>query len=135
LGFAVCGPAIRAGLLKTKAIYNVSAAACAVGAAAMGDPAHKNANAEKIKASRRRLGEGLEALGFRVWPSQANFLMVRPPEGNAEAVYQNLKRRGILVRYFNNQPSLLDKLRITVGTEAENTVLLEALRELTGKQS
>ncbi len=134
LGFAVCGPAIRAGLLKTKAIYNVSATACAVGAAAMADQAHKNANAEKIKASRRRLTESLEALGLRVWPSQANFVMVRPPDGQAEGMYQNLKNRGILVRYFK-QPSLQDKLRITVGMDADNAALLGAMAELAGEES
>ena len=55
--------------------------------------------------------------------------MVRPPEGNAKDLYESLKQRGILVRYFN-EISLKDKLRISVGTDEENTVLVNALKEL-----
>ena len=84
------------------------------------------ANAARIRASRSRLSGDLEGLGFRVWPSQANFLMARPPDGDAEQVYCDLKARGILVRYFK-QPRLEDKLRITVGTDEQNAALIEAL--------
>jgi histidinol-phosphate aminotransferase len=62
-----------------------------------------------------------------VWPSQANFVLARPPGGEAEGVYEALKARGILVRYFN-QPRLDDKLRITVGTDEQNAALLAALK-------
>jgi len=68
-------------------------------------------------------------MGFRVWPSQANFLLTRPPAGDAERIYDALKAVGILVRYFK-QPRLDDKLRITVGTEEQNAALLGALKEI-----
>ena len=129
LGFGIAQPAVLEGLLKTKAIYNVSALACAVGAAAMADQKHKNANADKIKASRKKLTDELTQLGFRVWNSQANFILVRPPNGDAKAVYQNLKNQRILVRYFNSQ-KLNDKLRITIGTDAQNATLIEAMGKL-----
>jgi histidinol-phosphate aminotransferase len=48
---------------------------------------------------------------------------------DAARLYQGLKDRGILVRYFN-QPRLDEKLRITVGTDDENAALLEALMEV-----
>ena len=128
LGFAVARPEILQGLLKAKAIYNVGALPCAVGAAAMADQAHKNANAEKVKASRATLAAGLADLGWRVWPSQSNFLLTQPGAGDAQAIYERLKADGILIRYFK-QPRLADKLRITVGTDAENAALLEGLRE------
>jgi len=66
---------------------------------------------------------------FRLWPSQANFIMGRPPRGDAGRLYRGLKEREILVRYWN-RPRLDDKIRITVGTEEENGVLLEALEGL-----
>ncbi|MDY6913033.1 MAG: aminotransferase class I/II-fold pyridoxal phosphate-dependent enzyme, partial [Planctomycetota bacterium] len=65
LGFGVACPSLLSGFLKTKAIYNVSAPAAAVGAAAMRDQDHKNACVEKIKASRVKLTGELEAMGFR----------------------------------------------------------------------
>jgi len=129
LGFGVAQPGIIEGLSKVKDSYNVDVVSCMVGAAAIRDQAHKDANVDKIKASRTALTEGLQAIGFKVWPSQANFLLVRPPAGNAEEIYQSLKQRGILVRYFK-QPRLDDKLRITVGTDSQNAALLEALGEL-----
>lgn len=133
LGFAVARPEVLEGLRKVKDSYNVDGVACAVGSAALADQAHKIACAEAVRASRARLAGRLAELGFRVWPSQANFLLARPPDGNAEGVYQDLKARGILVRYFR-QPRLEDKLRITVGTDAQNGQLIRALGELIRKR-
>ena len=134
LGFGVAAPSLLEGLWKVKDSYNVGALPCAVGAAAMADQAHKVANAEKVKSSRARLAAGLEELGFRVWPSQANFLLARPPAGNAEAIYEDLKACGILVRYFK-QPDLDDKLRITVGTDEQNSELIAALKQVEDRRS
>lgn len=129
LGFGVANPALLAELNKIKDSYNVDALAYAVGAAAIADRDHKTANAEKIKASRAKLAVSFKELGFDVWPSQTNFLLVRPPNGDAERIYQTLKVRGILIRYFN-QPRLEDKLRISVGTEEQNQILVKTLKEI-----
>ena len=129
LGFGVAQPPLLDGLIKVKDSYNVDAVACTVGAAAMNDQAHMLANAARICASRAAATTGLEAMGFRVWPSQANFLLTRPPAGDAERIYEALKAAGILVRYFK-QPRLDDKLRITVGTDEQNAALLGALKEI-----
>ena len=129
LGFAIANPALLAELNKIKDSYNVDALAYAVGAAAIADRDHKTANAEKIKASRAKLAISFRELGFDVWPSQTNFLLVRPPNGDAERIYQTLKVRGILIRYFN-QPRLEDKLRISVGTEEQNQILVKTLKEI-----
>lgn len=127
LGFGIANPALIAELNKIKDSYNVDALAYLVGAAAIADQNHKTANAEKIKGSRSKLALSLKELGFEIWPSQTNFLLVRPPNGDAERIYQRLKVEGILIRYFN-QPRLADKLRITVGTEEQNQILIQALR-------
>jgi len=145
LGFGVANPALLEGLIKVKDSYNVDAVACAIGAVAIADQSHKNTNAQKIKASRTQMASALEQLGFQVWPSQANFLLVgvsgaateelaelspkELPSGNAEYLYEMLKQRGILVRYFK-QPRLADKLRITVGTPEQNETLINVLGEV-----
>ncbi|MBF2027733.1 MAG: histidinol-phosphate transaminase [Oscillatoriales cyanobacterium C42_A2020_001] len=126
LGFGIANPKLLSGLLKVKDSYNVDAIACLVGAAAMRDQAYKNKCVAKVKASRTKLALELKQLGFQVWDSQTNFLLVQPPQSNAEAIYLELKEHGILVRYFN-QPGLDDKLRITVGTDEQNQILIEAL--------
>ncbi len=129
LGFGIANPALLSGLFKVKDSYNIDAIACAVGAAAMGDQAYKNACVEKVKASRSKLMLDLKQLGFEVPQSQTNFLLAQPPKENASEIYLALKERGILVRYFH-QPGLDNKLRITVGTEEQNQILIEALLHL-----
>jgi len=126
LGFGIAQPQLLAGLFKVKDSYNIDAIACHVGTAAMRDQTYKNACAEKVKVSRSSLLIDLKNLGFQVWESQANFLLTQPPRDNAEQIYLALKERGILVRYFN-QSGLSDKLRITVGTDEQNQLLVEAL--------
>lgn len=134
LGFGIANPQLLSGLFKVKDSYNVDAIAALVGAAAMRDQAYKNECAEKIKLSRSKLATHLQELGFQLWHSQANFLLVQPPvrasnpSSTAESIYLALKEKGILVRYFK-QPGLSDKLRITVGTDTQNQALLEALQE------
>ena len=77
---------------------------------------------------RRRVGAlpGLVWRGWRVWPSQANFLLVRPPGGDAARIHRGLEALGVLVRYFD-EPGLAETLRITVGTDEQHAVLLDAL--------
>jgi histidinol-phosphate aminotransferase len=129
LGLAVARPELLDGLIKIKDSYNVDALTCRIGAAAIQDQVWKNANVEKIRSSRARLTKELAGMGFNVWPSQSNFLLARPPRGNAEEIYLALKGQGILVRYWK-RPRLEDKIRITVGTEGENAILMEALAGL-----
>lgn len=128
LGFAIASPALIAGLAKVKDSYNVDAISARVGAAAYRDVDHCRKMADQVCASRQRLAAALAALGFRVWPSEANFLLVRPADGQARAIYEGLKASGILVRYFQT-PGLDDKLRITVGTDAQNDRLVAVLSE------
>ncbi|MEL6221824.1 MAG: histidinol-phosphate transaminase [Cyanobacteria bacterium J06626_14] len=129
LGFGVAQPQLLSGLFKVKDSYNIDAIACAVGTAAMRDQDYKNACAEKVKASRDTLLHNLKQLGFDVTPSETNFLLATPPDGNAESIYLALKERGILVRYFKHS-GLEKMLRITVGTDEQNQTLIEALSQL-----
>lgn len=129
LGFGLAHPQLLSGLLKVKDSYNVDIVAMLVGAAAIRDQAYKNNCAEKIKASRAQLITDLRKLGFVVPDSQTNFVLARPPAGDAEQLSLALKERGILVRYYK-EPRLDDKLRITVGTPEQNQVLLQELTTL-----
>ena len=128
LGFAVASPPLIAGLAKVKDSYNVDAISARVGAVAYGDVDYSRAMVARVCASRQRLAAALADLGFRVWPSEANFLLVRPATGRAREIYEALKTDGILVRYFDTA-GLEDKLRITVGTDTQNDRLVTVLAE------
>ena len=129
LGYAIAPPAVIEGLAKVKDSYNVGAVADRVGAAAIRDTAHVRHVVDRIVGSRQTLAEHFERLGWRVWPSQANFLLVRTPAGDAARLHRQLEAFGVLVRYFD-EPALADTLRITVGTDEQHAMLLDALQQI-----
>lgn len=129
LGFGFADPRIVAGMWKVKDHYNVSRLSLVAGEAALDDLETMHANAARIQATRGRLIRRLRGLGFRVWDSEANFVLARTPGPPAFWLYEQLKQRRILVRYFA-QRRLEDCLRITVGTDAQIDAFLEALEEL-----
>jgi len=129
LGFGIARPELLQGLIKIKDSYNVDAVALRAGAAAMTDQVWMKANVERIRTSRAQLQKALLQMRFNLWPSQANFILARPATCAARDLYLELRERGILVRYWD-RPRLEDTIRITVGTEQENRVLIEALRRL-----
>jgi len=132
-GFGVGHPELIAGLMKVKDSYNVDAISIEAATAAIRDADHARRNCERVRAERERLTAELRGLGMVVWPSQANFVLARIQTPPAREVYESLKQRGILVRYFDC-PGLADKLRITVGTQAQNDALLGALGEILGRE-
>jgi len=83
----------------------------------------------KVIASRERLSAGLTALGFDVVPSAANLLFARHEAYDAAMLVSLLREREIFVRHFN-APRIDQHLRISVGTDAECSILLDALRDI-----
>lgn len=129
LGFGVARPELLAGLVKIKDSYNVDAVALRLGAAALNDQGWMRNHVERIKAARAKVETALEQMSFEIWPSQANFILARPPDGDARRLSLALRDRGILVRHWD-RPRLEDKIRVTVGTDKENRALVEALQGL-----
>ena len=71
----------------------------------------------------------LTKLGFRVFPSQTNFILAQPPRFAAHEWQHKLRERKILVRWFNF-PEVKNYLRITIGTPAEVEALVKAARKI-----
>ncbi len=130
VGVAVARPEIVREFLKTKDSYNVNAFSQAAAVAAMGDYAHMEANVAKVRATRIRLIEGLQELGFTTPESQANFVLAqRNGTPDAKMLFEQMRDQGIYVRYFDAR-RLENALRISVGTDEEIEKLLKALRTL-----
>jgi histidinol-phosphate aminotransferase len=125
-GYAIAAPEIIAAMAKVKDSYNCDAVSVAAATAALEDQAYARGAWQAVRAERARLAEELARRGWKVIPSQANFLLATTPGGDGAAVYQALKAKGILVRYFA-RPGLSDKVRITIGTREQNDALLAAL--------
>ncbi|MFT5875052.1 MAG: histidinol-phosphate aminotransferase [Clostridium sp.] len=87
----------------------------------------------KIINTREKVIPFLKELGFIVLDSKANFLFVRHNTINAKIIFNELRKNGILVRYFN-KPRIDDFLRISIGTNEEMEVLILKLKEIILKQ-
>lgn len=86
-----------------------------------------------IRKERARLTDLLEKQGFKVWPSEANFVVVdAASQGlDATALFEGLKAKGVLVKCLHgSHPRLAHTLRVTVGQPTETDVLIEALDQL-----
>ena len=126
LGFA--HPGIIEGLNKVKDSYNMNRLSIAAGTAALADIGWMEKNAARIRKTRQALAEALPSVGFAPFPSQSNFILARRARGgSARPAYEALKRRKILVRYFDT-PRLAECLRITVGTDRETAALIDAMK-------
>ena len=135
VGYLVADPQIVDALGAVRQIYSVDVLAQAVALAFVERRALLAPVVADIVEERERLAAGLSALpGVRVWPSAANFVLVRVP--NAHRTWERLRdEHSILVRDFSSTPGLDDCLRLTVGTREENDALLDALSVLTREES
>ena len=94
----------------------------------MQDQEYARAGWTDVRAERDRLTGELEQLGWKVLPSQANFILATVPDGDGGAVYRRAQAAGASWCDTSTSPGLSDKIRITIGRPDENDALLAALR-------
>lgn len=129
VGYFVGHPDLIAALHKMRDSYNVNGLGQLAAEATLENLDYYRANFKKIIATREKLSRDLTKLGFRVLPSQTNFILAKPPLFPAKDWLQKLRDRKILVRWFS-APEVSDYLRITIGTAAEATALTQAVRTI-----
>ena len=145
IGFALGNPELIEGLCRIRDSFNsypVDSLAIKIAAIAFRDKAWMNKNVEKIKRTRTRVAEVLKSLRFTVLPSQTNFIFTKPADTkqrqtienypDAPALYQILKEKGILIRYFA-MPRISEYLRITIGTDEEMDAMLSIIKKIYGE--
>ena len=127
VGYFVGHPALIAALDKIRDSYNVNGFGQIAALATLDNLAYYQKIFRTIKKSRTYLTGELERLGFSVCPSQTNFLLVRPPNQTAKSWMELLRKRKILVRWFDS-PGMRNFLRITIGSESEIEALIRAAK-------
>ncbi len=129
LGFLAGSTAWLEQLEKLRLPYNVGVLPQAVACKLLDHHEVLLQQAERIRLDRSSLFRELQATaGVLVYPSEANFLLFRV--ANANAVFDGLKRRGVLIKNLSGgHPMLNDCLRVTVGTADENERFMNALKE------
>ncbi len=132
LGYALGHENLIEALLRVKNSFNsypIDSLTSAIALASIADEDYFQQCRSRVIGSRDNLSEELRQLGFEVFPSRSNFVLVRHPDATGESLHLKLKSAGILVRHFKN--SRIDNcLRITIGTETECNTLVTALQTL-----
>jgi histidinol-phosphate aminotransferase len=126
LGYLVGPPSVVEVLERVGLPYHLDAVKQAAGRLALRFTEEMERRVATIVAERERLQAGLKGLGVTTWPSQANFVLWRPP-ADAGAVWRGLLDHSVLVRDCSSWPRLGGCLRVTVGTAEENSRFLAAL--------
>jgi histidinol-phosphate aminotransferase len=128
LGYGVMPARLADYLLRVKLPFSVNVLAEAAGIAALDDHAFRGETIRTVVQGREMLTHALGEMGFLVYPSQANFILVKPPMAASE-LFEKLLRRGIIIRPLPSY-GLADHLRITIGNPEENQALLRAIQEI-----
>lgn len=122
VGYGIADVELAGYLQRARHPFNVNRLAEIAALAALDDADHLQTTVQGNAEGRDFLSRGLQELGFEVWPSDANFVLVRV----GEEVYGPLLKEGVIVRPMHGF-GLPDCIRVSVGTAAENSRLLKAL--------
>ena len=129
LGCGMMHPELAAVLRNVSIPFAVSLAAEEAGLAALEDTTFYQETLRVTCEGRAWLAKGLKGLGCEVWPSQSNFLLVKPPRP-AKEVFEALLQRGVIVRPLASGYNLPEHLRVSIGTAQENAALVRALQAI-----
>jgi histidinol-phosphate aminotransferase len=132
VGYAMGNADLIEALVRVKDSFNsypLDRIAIAGATAAIQDVDYFRETCDRVIASREEVTAELERLGFDVIPSAANFIFAAPSKISAQDLADELRERGIIVRYFN-KPRIDQYLRITIGTHDQNRALISALQSI-----
>ena len=127
IGWAISSPEIIQEMIKVKDSYNVNMLSQLLAIEALKDQDYFRETISKIKNSRKILSDALTKLGFKVIPSQANFVLASPPDRNGNAIFNYLRTNNIIVRYFP-APKTKEYIRITIGKDEDMLKLIDCCR-------
>ncbi|WP_040949004.1 histidinol-phosphate transaminase [Gorillibacterium massiliense] len=120
------------GLNKVKNSFNsytIDRIALAGAEQSLIDNEHCLRNAEKIIQTRDKISKRLKNMGFYVVDSNANFIFMSHPRIEAKRIFNELKSRGIIVRYFE-KPKIDNYLRVSIGTDDEMDIFINQIHEI-----
>ncbi|MDP7177897.1 MAG: histidinol-phosphate transaminase [Verrucomicrobiota bacterium] len=129
VGYFVGHPTLIGALDRIRDSYNVNGLGQAAALATLSNIGYYRKQFSRIVRLREETTGALETIGFDVLPSQANFIFVEPAGLTAEEWFRALRERKILTRWFDASKAR-NRLRITIGTEAEMARFLTATRSI-----
>ncbi len=132
VGFAIGNVELINGLKVIKDQFNpytLDAISNLVGAEAVKDREYFDYTRNKIVATREWVKKELYDFGYMGTDSKTNFLFVKYPNISGKYIFEELRKKGILVRYFG-KAKIEDYMRVTIGTDEEMKIVVEAMKEI-----
>jgi len=130
IGYAVMPEALAQATMAVKQPYSLNVAAEVAALASLQDIEELDERACTITGERNRLAKALRATGWvEPWPSDTNFLFCRLLRSDGATVREVLRRRGVIIRYFDSE-RLRGHIRISVGTAEDTDRVIEALAKV-----
>ncbi|NLL63779.1 MAG: histidinol-phosphate transaminase [Ruminococcaceae bacterium] len=113
--------------------YNINRLTNAAGIAAIKNWQYYEDNCKTVIENRKYTENKLKELGFRVLPSQANFIFAQCPYIKGKELYLSLKKMGVLVRHFDTE-RLKSYIRITIGSREEMDILIDSIIKIKNQE-
>lgn len=133
IGFGICSSTLlKQAMDKTRPPFNVNTIAQAAALAALKDTSHMQKCVDTTLKQRKAVRQALEAKGYRIAPSNGNFLFFQT-KGNTDEVNLGLLKQGVIVKPWR-QNSYDSFLRVSIGTVAENKHFLQSLEAVEANQ-
>jgi histidinol-phosphate aminotransferase len=129
LGYLVGDPAVVVACEAVVLPYHLSVQTQLAGLLALRYTPEMEARVARIAEERGRVAAALADLPVDTWPSDANFILFRPQQSDADGVWRALLERSVLIRNCASWEGLKGCLRVTIGTPEENDRFLHALKE------
>ncbi|MBE5936743.1 MAG: histidinol-phosphate transaminase [Lachnospiraceae bacterium] len=132
IGYAVGNEELINALKSVKLSYNsytMNMPSIILGTESVEDEQYFQSTLAKIVNTRENVKEQLEAIGFSVLESATNFLFATHERVSAESIFNDLRKKGIYVRYFKT-PRIDNYIRITIGTDEEMAIFMEEITKL-----
>ena len=132
LGFAIASKEIIEDLNKIKfsfSPYNINGLSLVAGVESVKDKEYFEECNRKIIATREKTSVELKKLGFKVIPSKTSFVFVTHNAISGQYYYNELRKKGVLTRYYN-EPKIDDYVRISIGTDEEMNEVLRITDEI-----
>jgi histidinol-phosphate aminotransferase len=133
VGYAMGSPDLIEALIRVKDSFNsypIDRFASAGAIAAIQDSQYFEKTCKQVIATRDALVNDLVKLGFEVLPSGANFIFAKHPAWAGAELTAKLRERSIIVRHFKSPERVSPYLRITIGTDEQSNLLINALSEI-----
>jgi histidinol-phosphate aminotransferase len=129
VGYAIGNPLLIEAIDRVRPPGSISTVSNTVAIGALSNPDRMRRSVDRLIIERERLRDRLKTLGLDVPPSEANFLLAHIGP-DAPTLAEGLMREGLVVREFPHIPELIDHLRFTVRSEADNERLANAIERI-----